>query len=216
MHKNIKKTRTVFSKPTPKPSTTPPCDYFNWCDKKPVLEAAIISKEKTVKNIEERINKKNYKKYIEDAQKAFDKAKKEYKNNKDLMFAELELITENEEKLHSRTHCFFGNTTEPERRLCKDLLRAKIDQAEKRYQKLLPNDQILFKAKKDAEENLDNAKNAYNKDSIDAFDALTLIDILKAEVKSIEDSCDRFKKKPDCSKPPKKLFEKNKKNARKK
>jgi hypothetical protein len=221
MHKNIKKTRPVFSKITPSTtsttttSTTPPCDHYNWCDRKRNLKVQIVSKEKTVKEIEERINRNDYQKYIKNAQVAFDIANVNYKNNKNLMRTELKFIRDSQEKLASPRHCFLESTTVEGRRECRELLEAGINKAEKRYNKLLPNDQPLYDAREEAEVKLAKAKNAYNKDSIDAFDALTLIDKLNAAIKTIEDSCDRFVIKPDCSKPPK-LFEKKKKNANKK
>jgi len=221
MNENIKKTRPVFSKSKPSTtsttttSTTPPCDHYNWCARKPHLKAQIVSKQKTIKEIEERINRNDYEKYIKKAQEAFDIANVNYKNNKNLMRTELKFIKESQEKLASPTHCFLSGTSEPERALCRDLLRAGINKAEKRYNKLLPNDQPLYDAREEAEGKLAKAKNAEEKDRMDAFDAFILIDKLNAAIKTIEDSCDRFVIKPDCSKPPK-LFEKKKKNANKK
>ena len=95
------------------------------------------------------------------------------------------------------------------------MLEAGINKAQRKYQELLPADQKLHDARREAKETLANAKNAEEKDRMDAFDAFILIDKLNAAIKTIEDSCDRFVIKPDCSKPPK-LFEKKKKNANKK
>lgn len=221
MHENIKKTRPVFSKSKPSTtsttttSTTPPCDHYNWCARKPNLKAQIVSKQKTIKEIEERINRNDYEKYIKKAQEAFDIANKNYKNNKNLMRKELKFIKENQEKIDSPNYCFFASTTPEGRRKCREDLEEEIKKAERRYNKLLPNDQPLYDAREEAERTLAKAKNAEEKDRMDAFDAFILIDKLKAAVKTIEDSCDRFVIKPDCSKPPK-LFEKKKKNANKK
>ena len=131
------------------------------------------------------------------------------------MFIQLKFITDSQEKLASPKHCFFESITPEGRRECRELLEAGINKAQRKYQELLPADQKLHDARREAKETLANAKNAEEKDRMDAFDAFILIDKLNAAIKTIEDSCDRFVIKPDCSKPPK-LFEKKKKNANKK
>jgi hypothetical protein len=216
MNKNTRNTRNVLLKPstTLQPSTTPPCDSYNWCGLKDLKEQ-LKTKQKTKAEIQSRIDQDYYEKNIKEAQIEFDNIAKLVNDNDNEYEAEYKKMTQTQKMLDS-PHCFRNNPIPANKKACEKDLEDTIDFHDKEANKLFDKGQKLRIERRKAKRKLNFCKNREIKDLHEQINAQKVINALNIRIKGIEDSCDRFVIKPDCSKSSKKLFEKKKKNANKK
>ena len=192
---------TTSTTSTTTSTTTPECNKTNWCGLKLDIELLDI-KNKTKTELEAKIKKYDYQKYINEAQKELDKTQQKISDNQEEI-TNINAGVEGAREDIASNKCRFtqGNNTPAKVIACINKLDKIIKDAPNQIanvKKTIAN--LKTKVSKDKKA-LENAKNQKKDDQEKLGREITTIKNLSSRIKAIQASCALVNPKPICPMP---------------